>query len=63
MESAGVTREETLYVGDSGVDMQTGRNAGVDTIGVGWGFRPRQELQSYSPLAIIDEVGELKQWV
>ena len=63
MELAGVTREETLYVGDSGVDMQTGRNAGVDTIGVGWGFRPRLELQSYSPLAIIDEAGELKQWV
>lgn len=39
--TAGVTKEEVLYVGDSNVDMQTAHNAGVTAVGVAWGFRPR----------------------
>jgi len=35
---------ETLYVGDSGVDMQTACNSGVNGIGCKWGFRSEQEL-------------------
>ena len=50
----GVTKEEVLYVGDSNVDMETGINAGIKTIGVTWGFRSREELEAYSPHAIID---------
>ena len=59
METAGVEKTETLYVGDSGVDMQTALNAGVDAVGVSWGFRSRQELEAFSPQAVIDEAGEL----
>lgn len=51
----GMTVEETLYVGDSCVDMETGKNVGATTIGVSWGFRPRTELEAYHPYAIIDE--------
>lgn len=63
MEQAGVERNEVLYVGDSGVDMQTGRNAGVDTVGVSWGFRPKSELESFSPMAIVDHAEDLKKYV
>ena len=35
--------EETLYVGDSEVDVATARNAGLDMIGVAWGFRAALE--------------------
>ncbi|KAB2822689.1 MAG: HAD family hydrolase, partial [Paludibacter sp.] len=34
------------YVGDSGVDAATALNAGVDFVGVLWGFRPRAELEA-----------------
>ncbi len=39
IEQAGVTREETLYVGDSEVDIQTANHAGVDCVSVTWGFK------------------------
>jgi phosphoglycolate phosphatase len=40
MREAGATPSETLLVGDSGVDVQTARNAGVRSCGVTWGFQP-----------------------
>ena len=59
LQKAGVSKEETLYVGDSGVDMQTAINAGVDAIGVTWGFRPRTELEDFQPMGLIDQAEEL----
>ena len=44
-EELGVTPAECLYVGDSGVDMQTGKNAGIVSAGVTWGFRSVEELK------------------
>lgn len=58
-EVPSVTKSETVYVGDSNVDMQTGLNAGVRTVGVSWGFRTREELAAYSPSAIADTPEEL----
>ena len=58
-EAPSITKSETVYVGDSNVDMQTGANAEVRTIGVTWGFRSREELAAYSPSAIVDTPEEL----
>ena len=44
MEELGVLPGRTAYVGDSGSDMVTAKNAGVAAIGAEWGFRDRQEL-------------------
>ena len=44
MQSLGVTPSEVLYIGDSGVDMQTAKNAGFTPLGVLWGFRKKDEL-------------------
>ena len=38
-------KAEVLYVGDSGVDMETARRACVESVGVAWGFRPVAELR------------------
>lgn len=54
-----VSKEEVVYCGDSDVDMQTGLNAGVRTIGITWGFRTREELASYSPWMTADSAEEL----
>ena len=51
--------QEVLYVGDSDVDMLTARNAGVEGVGVSWGFRPKEELAAHNPKAIIDTPAEL----
>ena len=59
IEKIGVKREEVLYVGDSGVDMQTAGNAGVDAVGVTWGFRPREELERFSPRHIVNAPQEI----
>lgn len=52
-------KEEILYVGDSGVDMDTGKAAGVKTIGVLWGFRDRKELTEHGADALIGKPEEL----
>lgn len=49
----------TLYVGDSGVDMQTAANSGLVSIGVTWGFRPREELEANGAVHIIDHPAEI----
>ena len=39
-------KADTLYIGDSGVDMETARRACVESVGVTWGFRPISELKA-----------------
>lgn len=45
MEKLGAKPETTLFVGDSDVDVLTGKNGGLTVAGVLWGFRGRQELE------------------
>lgn len=56
---SGVQKEEVVYIGDSGVDMQTGLNAGVTTIGVCWGFRPKNELEAFQPDLLVENPEEI----
>ena len=52
--AAGVEPSETLHIGDSGVDMQTAHAAGVQAVGVTWGFRSREELTESGADVIVD---------
>ncbi len=59
MAAAGAVEYETVYCGDSDVDMQTGANAGVRTVGVTWGFRTREELSAYNPWLLAENADEI----
>ena len=54
----GTAPGEAVMVGDSAVDVRTGRAAGVRTVGVTWGLRP-QDLQLDPPDLLIDDLREL----
>ena len=56
----GVARSEVLYVGDSGVDMQTAHAAGLRAVGVTWGFRQREELLQAHADRLVDTAEELR---
>jgi len=43
-DKLGIRPENMIYVGDSGVDMQTANNAGMYAVGALWGFRTKDEL-------------------
>ena len=50
---------ECLYMGDTNTDMDTGNAAGMFTIGVTWGFRPRKELEEHHAAKIVDKPEEI----
>lgn len=57
---ANVERKECIMVGDSGVDIQTAKNAGIKSVGVSWGFRSRKELEQNGADYIADTAEELE---
>ena len=59
----GADKEECLYVGDSGVDAETAKNAGLRLIAVSRGFRTRAQLESYGVKEIIDRPEELLRYI
>jgi len=59
MRALGVEPDETVYIGDSEVDVATGKNAGVATIAVDWGFRSRKELHDAGAETIASSPCEL----
>lgn len=59
LDDTGISRADTIYIGDSGVDMQTARNAEVESIGVSWGFRSVEELIDNGAEHIVHHAGEI----
>ncbi len=60
-EKMGITPEELMYVGDSGVDMETAKNSGMHAVGVLWGFRDMEELLENGAQTIIHHPMDLMQ--
>ncbi|MGX8680831.1 MAG: HAD family hydrolase, partial [bacterium] len=58
-----VSRREILYVGDSEVDIETSRNAGVEIVLVDWGFRDREELIQAGALDLVSDPQELYAYI
>ncbi len=56
LEALGASPTECAYIGDTGVDMQTGKNLGATlVVGVSWGFREREELAANGADVIVNE--------
>ena len=62
-EELGLSKSEILYLGDTNTDMETGDNAKVDTVGVTWGFRTREELMAFHPALIADHPSRVVQYI
>lgn len=50
-----VNKDECLYVGDSEIDINTAKNAGVKSVGVEWGFRGKGELENAGANYIVNK--------
>lgn len=59
LRDTGVVKEATLYVGDSGVDMQTAKNADIVSVGVTWGFRSEEELRENEAVHVVHIASEI----
>ncbi len=62
MREAGCGRTQTMMVGDSSVDVETARNAGIACCGVSWGFQP-ESLSERPPDLLVDRMEQLADWV
>ncbi|MBQ7515617.1 MAG: HAD family hydrolase [Schwartzia sp.] len=59
MERLGIRPEETAYLGDTAVDMETAVRSGALPVGVLWGFRPREELTASGARVLLEKPLEL----
>ena len=59
LDALGAEKETAVYVGDSEVDVQTARNAGLPLIAVSWGFRGQTALREAGAENIVDSAAEI----
>ena len=59
----GVDTTECIYVGDTDVDMKTGKSANMYTVGVLWGFREEEELRTNGADKIVSKPSEIVELV
>jgi len=60
MSETGAARERTVMIGDTTFDIETGRSAGVATIGVSWGYHPVRDLEAAGAHLIVDDYADLE---
>ncbi len=63
LEHFAIPKNRALYVGDSDVDIQTAKNAGIDCAWVSWGFRRKEELNGWETPYAFDAVNALKNFI
>ena len=63
LSRAGIAPERAVMIGDSGIDIRTAQAAGIDSIGVAWGFRFAEELYEAGAKCVVSEVEELRKYL
>jgi phosphoglycolate phosphatase len=59
IEKMGLGKEEVVFIGDSLIDIQTGKNAGVRVFAVPTGVSRREDLEKAQPAVILDRLLDL----
>lgn len=59
MVEMGADKENSIYIGDSEVDIQTAKNSGIPCISVLWGFKDRKFLEDSGATVIVESMEEL----
>lgn len=63
MEQMGAEHSSCVYIGDTDVDLETAKNAGMPCISVSWGYRSREELEGYKAEMIADTPADILNFV
>ena len=63
LQHCGVRPERALMVGDASFDLLMARNAGMDSVAVGYGAQALDSLRQYEPRLAIQHFGELRTWL
>ncbi|MCB1233930.1 MAG: HAD family hydrolase, partial [Verrucomicrobiae bacterium] len=58
-ERLGLAPRDCVFLGDSGIDMETGRRAGMTPVGALWGFRDADELRAAGAARLLAKPGDL----
>ena len=59
----GISMNETMYIGDHGIDMLTGKNAGAISCGVTWGFHSKDELLASGADVIAEAPNQITDYI
>lgn len=63
MDELGAAPERTLMIGDTTHDLQLAANAGVASIGVGYGAHAHESFEAFSPVHVAHSMKELHDWL
>ena len=63
LNDIGLAKDECVFIGDSNVDIETGINASMKTIGCDWGFRGEAELKAAGATKIAYKAHDIKEYV
>lgn len=58
-----IDKEDAVYIGDTEVDMKTAKNAGLDFIGAGWGFRGVEFLRAHGSKRVAETAKDVAKWI
>lgn len=59
METLGISKNDSVFIGDTNIDINTAKNAGIESIGVLWGFRGLSELKDAGADYIVSKPSEI----
>jgi phosphoglycolate phosphatase len=63
IERLEATKDEAIYVGDTTIDAEAARNAGVGFVGLLSGFAERGDFSEYKPIVVLDDVSQLPEYL